>query len=712
MLIDVFRHQEKLYVHPVKAQQRYSPTLYMLHVRDGDEFRPVTQSATISEIMTANPRFGFEASARRRGVVTRAFVSAEEELSAATRIGETGAEVPMPTRRLLRMIVSRDERVLELVEKYLTLEDVLGVKRRLIGTGLIGGKSVGMLLARAILEKESPDWGARLEPHDSFYVGSDVYYTFVVRNGLWWVRERQRDPTSFLDGAERARQRMLVGTFPEYVVRQFGEMLDYFGQSPIIVRSSSLLEDNFGNAFAGKYESVFCANQGPRHKRLEDFLSAVRTIYASTMSEEALTYRAQRGLLERDEQMALLVQRVSGGMYGDLFYPQIAGVGLSYNPYAWSDYIDPEAGMMRMVFGLGTRAVDRCDDDYTRIVALNAPERRPEATIDDVRRYSQKRVDVIDLRANQLVSSEFRSLAERSPDLPLDMFASRDSDLERRAAETGRGEVFSRMLTFDRLLKKTDFVADMRRMLDTLQGVYDYPVDIEFTANFSSDDAYRINLVQCRPLQVKGGGAIAEPPEVAAENLVLEASGAVIGQSRVEEIDRLIYVVPSVYGQMPVGRRHSVARLVGQLAHLSDDAGGRLMLVGPGRWGTTTPSLGVPIRFGEINTVSVLCELVTMREGLVPDVSLGTHFFNELVEMDVLYVALFPGKEGNLLNEMILGGSANRLAELVPSATDLADAVRVMDIAALPGSPVLKLNANALTQKVVCYLDAGASPRR
>ena len=102
---------------------------------------------------------------------------------------------------------------------------------------------------------------------------------------------------------------MLKGTFPEFILEQFVEMLDYFGQSPIIVRSSSLLEDNFGNAFSGKYESVFCANQGTRSERLEAFLSAVRRVYASTMSRDALMYRADRGLLDSDEQMALLVQQ-------------------------------------------------------------------------------------------------------------------------------------------------------------------------------------------------------------------------------------------------------------------------------------------------------------------------------------------------------------------------------------------------------------------
>ena len=73
------------------------------------------------------------------------------------------------------------------------------------------------------------------------------------------------------------------------------------------------------------------------------------------------------------------------------------------------------------------------------------------------------------------------------------------------------------------------------------------------------------------------------------------------------------------------------------------------MLIGPGRWGTTTPSLGVPVSFAEIDTVSVLCEIVAMRDDLVPDVSLGTHFFNDLVEMDILYLALFPGRQGQLL---------------------------------------------------------------
>jgi hypothetical protein len=513
------------------------------------------------------------------------------------------------------------------------------------------------------------------------------------------------DSNVLLRGAERPRQRMLTGHFSEYIRHQFEEMLDYFGQSPIIVRSSSLLEDNFGNSFAGKYESVFLANQGPREKRLQDFLSAVRTIYASTMSEKALSYRVARGMLERDEQMALLVQRVSGSVFGNLFFPHIAGVGLSVNPYVWSEYIDPEAGMMRLVFGLGTRAVDRADDDYTRVVALNAPDRRPESNFDEVRRYSQRRADILDLGANQLVSDSFSAIARRCPDLPLDIIASLDEEQARRATEGGATDAFPWVITFDKLFTQTAFVRDMAEMLKILQEAYSYPVDVEFTANFFSDSSYKINLVQCRPLQVKGGGAITDPPaSLKPEDRILEAHGAVIGQSRLVPVQRMIYVEPAVYGQLPQAERYNVARLIGRLTHAEGASPGTIMLLGPGRWGTTTPSLGIPVRFPDINTVSVLCEIVAMRDDLVPDVSLGTHFLNELIEMDILYLALFPTRPDNFLKKEFFASRPNRMAELLPDAADWAGTIRVMDFPDADGWAV-KLHANTLKQKVVCYLE-------
>jgi hypothetical protein len=719
VVLDVYRHKERMYLHPVKVQQRYSPTMYMLHAMTDGDMVPLTQSATTTEILASIPWGRVGPGGLELGLWEQTFMQAQEARQKSSREPAEQAKAAELRHRLTRMIVSRESRMGELVEKHLDLGDVLAVATRMIGTGLVGGKSVGMLLARAILRQAAPRWGELLEEHDSFYIGSDVFYTFLVRNGVWWVREKQKDPARFLEGAETARRRMLTGEFPAPVVRQFEQMLDYFGQSPIIVRSSSLLEDNFGNSFAGKYDSVFCANQGSRHKRLEDFMSAVRTIYASSMSERALTYRAQRGLLDRDEQMALLVQRVSGSLHDTLFYPQVAGVGFSFNPYVWNEGIDPKAGMLRLVFGLGTRAVDRSDDDYTRVVALNAPQLRPETNFDEVRQYSQRRVDVLDLQANQLVSNTFPDVARHSGDVPLDMFASQDAELINRAEQAGQHDVFPWVLTFQKLFDQTDFIKDMREMLAVLQKAYANPVDVEFTANFFGAGSYKIDLLQCRPLQVRGAEAITQLPKVPRKNLVLEAHGAVIGESRVTAVDRLIYVSPAVYGQLPVSDRYAIARLIGQLAHLGGAGKSKtLMLLGPGRWCTTTPSLGVPVRFADINTAAIICEIVAMRDDLVPDVSLGTHFLNEMVEMDVLYLALFPGRKDNFLDREFFEGSGsksgagsgsgsktpNRLTELLPEAARWADAVKVIDVAAL-GRGALKLHANTLKQQVVCYLE-------
>ncbi len=698
VLVDVYSREDNRYIYPVKVQQRYSPTMYMLHTWEGGQFRPVTESSTVSQILTSLPWRLRGPSAEGQGIWERTFLAARGLLG---RNGDIdGEEYKKYFHRIVRMMITRDERVFELVTRHMDLPGALKIGGRMIGTGLIGGKSVGMLLARAILAGQDSRWREMLEPHDSFFIGSDVFYTYLVRNGLWWDRQKQRDPDNFLEGAERARQRILTGEFPEYINEQFSQMLDYFGQSPIIVRSSSLLEDNFGNAFAGKYESVFCANQGSRQKRLKDFVSAVRTIYASTMSEKALRYRAERGLLDRDEQMALLVQRVSGGFRGRLFYPQIAGVGFSFNPYVWNEDIDASAGMIRVVFGLGTRAVNRWDDDYTRVVALNVPQKRPEANFDEARQYAQRKVDVLDLEANQLVSVRFEDILQHSEVPNVSLFAS----------PTGP-EGGHMVLTFEQLLSETSFAADMRKMLATLQEAYDYPVDVEFTANLPrrglpDGKGCRVNLVQCRPLQVKGGGRIVAPPQnIADDKLILDARGAVIGQSRIVDIERIIYVAPQVYGKLPIGDRHSVARLIGKLTHLQGQNKLVTILLGPGRWGTTTPSLGVPAAFGDISTVDVLGEIVAMREDFVPDVSLGTHYFSDLVERDILYLAIFPDKAGNRLNDEFFESAPNKLAELIPSAEKWTDAVRVIDVADLPNSPTLKLNANSLDQRAVLYLE-------
>lgn len=694
-MLDVFRLDGRLYIRPVKVQHRSRNAMNTIHVRNGEAFLPVKDSAVLAPILSRTqwPRLQSD---RRVGYWRRLFRDAEIVAEECRENGCPPGRREEMTRRLRWALRVHRSGIAPLVERYLTLEDFLAIRDRMIGIGSVGGKTLGMLAARAILREQDPDLCGRLEVHDSFFVGAEVFITFLVENDVWWLREQQKNPESFLRGLDEGRKRILAGKFPEGILEQFQGMLDYFGESPYIVRSSSILEDARGNAFSGKYESVFVANRGSREKRKQALLDAVRFVYASVLDEETLRYRRRRGLLESEERMALLIMRVSGAPHGHYYYPQAAGVGLSFNPFVWHKDIDPEAGVVRLVFGLGTRAVDRCDDDYTRLVALNAPSRRPEADLDDVREHSQRRMDCLDLQESKFVSLPFREVISHGPEFPLDLYLSR----------TDEGFF---LVTFDRLLTETSVARDLRRMLEILEAAYEHPVDVEFTLNFLADGSYRIHLLQCRTFQIRREIGAMSSGTQATGTALLAAHGAVIGVSREQPLSRIVYIVTEKYAELSERNRYAVARLIGQInkIHSADDRG--LMLIGPGRWGTHSPSLGIPVSFTEISRTSVVCEVVAMHERLIPDVSLGTHFFNDLVEHDMLYVAYFPKKVGNSIDDEWFRSAKSRLLELEPTASALAEIVRVIDCRDA-GQPVW-LRADATDQKALVFLAGAAGGR-
>ena len=678
ILIDVYRYDGTLYLHALKVDQRYSPTMYLFHKWNGETLEPVTDSATTAAVSRASAWPGLQsASYRMIGMWDQRFMHAEECLHAVAHGERNAEELNIHFDHLACQLLTQEPQMLALIRKYLTLEELIDTWKHVIGSGMIGGKAVGMLVARGILEKADSSWKQRLERHDSFFVAADLFYTFLVTNDCWWIREKQKNPSTLLDGLEEARARIMKGTFPTYVMNRFSDMLDYFGQSPIVVRSSSLLEDTFLNSFPGKYDSIFCPNQGTRQQRLDEFLHAVRLVYASSLSEEALVYRAKRGVLDRDEQMALLVQRVSGNQYDGVFYPHLAGVGMSLNPFVWSSELDPEAGLLRLVFGLGTRAVDRNDDDYTRILALDAPFKRPEGSQEDIRQHTQRRIDYVDLRRNTCTSDYFVDLVDKSPTLPVEYFAERPLVMTR----DGTYQSGPWQLELDQVLRQIPLVADLRRMLTTIREAYGCEVEIEFTVNLQSKTQYTINLLQCRPLRIRRrdrgiGLSIAPPPET----VLLRTHGAVLGASRVTVVDRICYVSPTNYSKLSTQVRYAVARLVGKLVHLPKPKRvERLMLIGPGRFGTTVPELGIPVSSGEINGVSVLCEINVMHEGLNPELSLGTHFFHELVESNMLYLGCAVSRPDNQFRQEYFETAPNRLTDLLPGEDTLSHVVRVIE---------------------------------
>jgi len=699
LLLDLYNIDGRYCLHPLKVWKRYSPTMFLPHLQQDAEYVPITSSVDATKLLAYISERGLKPAERALDYWDRLFLQATE-LSENPDASEMARQHTLD--RLCRVMIGRDERILTLAKKHFTLEDLCAVKSRLIGTGFVGGKAVGMLLANKIVSKDEFDLSRHLEPHDSFYVGSDVFYTYLVENGCWKLRMEQKTRDGYFGVAAELRDRLLKGRFPDQVRDQFQEMIEYFGQSPIIVRSSSLLEDAFGNAFAGKYESIFCVNQGGPEERYANFVEAVRKVYASTMSENALTYRLQRGLDQRDEQMALLVQRVSGSYRKSYFFPDLAGVGMSHNAFVWKPDLDPKAGMLRLVFGLGTRAVNRVEDDYPQIIALDQPLVRPLSGVDDVRKYSQHRVDLLDTKENALTTVPFRQLLAEKLDIKLDLVAVRDYQLARQARQQGAGPKEYWLLTFEKLLTETSFVQIMQRILKILESHYEYPVDIEFTVNFTHEARCIINLLQCRPLQTSGRhGHVEMPEQPDPQKVLFKCEGYFMGGSICKDIRKIIYVEPQAYMDLPLSGKYDIARLVGKLnRQVTDREAEATILLGPGRWGTTTPSLGIPVGFHEINNVAVLAEIAYEGGNLMPELSFGTHFFQDLVEGDIFYVALFPRRPGTVFNKAILDEMDNELPAVVPESEKYANVVKFFRF----GAETLRIVSDVTDQKVICLL--------
>jgi hypothetical protein len=664
LLLDVYIVREQLYVHPLKVWERYSPTMFFPHLINGEKAVSITASAAAAALFSG------------MGKSTRSRDYWEDTLEQAVLALDKGTESQSKTKKLLiGLMIGKEARITGLAEKYFSLRDILDVASREIGTGLIGGKSVGMLLGRKILETNVTEnnW----EPHDSYYLGADIFYTYIVQNGWWELRTRQKSPEGYFALAPELREKLLRGKFPDTIREQFVQMLEHYGQSPIIVRSSSLLEDNFGNAFAGKYESVFCANQGSPEVRFEAFEQAVRVVYASAMSDDALAYRQTRGLAGKDEQMAILVQRVSGDHYGDLFFPHIAGVGKSSNLYVWNKDIDPDAGMLRLVFGLGTRAVDRVSGDYARIVSLDHPEKGPPVNHGDEKKFSQHNADVLNLRENCLTEIPLDSLSDYDLKTDKNIFSRVDNDALTRLQELGvQYNATPQIFDFSGLLTKTEFPRLVSGVLMSLKKAYDYPVDIEFTANFNGDGSFRFNLLQCRPLQTKGFGKAVEIPKLEQVNVFFSSSkGNFMGGNVRLPLDCVIFIKAKEYLELPERDKYQAARIIGTLNQKLK--GHSVLLAGPGRWGTTTPSLGVPVNFSELCNMAVLCEVSYQQGGLMPELSFGSHFFQDIVESGIFYAAIFEGNEGVSFNPTFILERENVFETILPAEKTWANVFHI-----------------------------------
>jgi hypothetical protein len=623
----------------------------------------------------------------------------ESDLSVAIR---TSLKVGL----LQRFFVDRLD-FINVAKHHVDVEDFYDLVPRIVlpaeSHGRLGGKAAGLFLAAKVLECETEhaDLLSGLRTPKTWFVASDGILDFIRSNQLNEVYDRK-----YME-IERVRrdypfiiQVFKNSTFTPEISQGLAAVLDQLTDRPLIVRSSSMLEDRLGASFSGKYKSLFLANRGTKRQRLEALQDAIAEIWASVFGPDPIEYRAERGLVDFREEMGILIQEVVGTQVGHYFLPAFSGVAFSNNEYRWSPRIRRGDGLVRMVPGLGTRAVDRMSDDYPVLVSPGQPGLRANVTVDEVARYSPKWADVINLETNAFetvdVVALMRTHGDRYP-LARQLVSLLDGDrLREPMGLEPHWERDNIVVTFEGLIRATPFLKQIAATLDVLRSRLGVPVDVEF-----AHDGRELYLLQCRSQSHSAQHLPAViPHDLPRERIVFSAT-RYVPNGRVTDVAYVVYVDPEAYARLATHKELiEVARVVGHLNSLLPRR--RFVLIGPGRWGSRGDiKLGVSVTYSDINNAAMLIEVARQKGNYVPQLSFGTHFFQDLVEADIRYLPLYPDEEGVVFREEFFTQSPNRLPRLLPEHAHLADVVRVIDVAERSGGHLLHVLMNADSEEAV-----------
>ncbi len=482
--------------------------------------------------------------------------------------------------------------------------------------------------------------------------------------------------------------------FPIEIIKGLSMALDDLGNKPLIVRSSSLLEDRMGTAFSGKYKSLFLANQGTKQERMDALTDAIAEVYGSIFGPDPIEYRAERGLLDFHEEMGIMIQEVVGQKCGDYFFPAFAGVAFSNNEFRWSPRIKREDGLARLVPGLGTRAVDRVSDDYPILISPGIPNLRVNVTAEETMRYSPKRIDVINLKTCTFESKEISALlaecGHEYPGIEKVVSVYEDDHVYSPSAINLDFTKSNLFVTFEGWISRTPFVRQLQTILKTLQDKMNTPVDIEF-----AHDGSNLYLLQCRPQSSTAGNVASTIPKDIAEERIIFTANRYISNGKLPDITHIVYVDPEKYSQLERSEDMlEVGQAVGKLNKLLPKR--RFILMGPGRWGSRGDiKLGVPVTYSDFNNTAALIEIARKKGNYVPELSFGTHFFQDLVEASIRYLPLYPDDPGIVFNERFLLTAQNYFADILPESAALADTIHVIEIPRTASGRVLRVLMNA-----------------
>ncbi|MFC1516327.1 PEP/pyruvate-binding domain-containing protein [Thermodesulfobacteriota bacterium] len=610
---------------------------------------------------------------------------------------------------LINYFISNQLPFIGIGKQHITIRDIHDLVENIVWSrrrsGKIGGKAAGMFLAYKVLIPKLTQGDPEIERYvrmpESYFFNSGIFSDFLDYNNLDQFHTQKYKTREVLEeDYKNIADLFRKASFPPDVVEDFREFLERVGEHPLILRSSSLLEDNFGYAFSGKYDSFFVANQGNLEKRLNDFIWGLKQVHMSTFGPGPILYRRDHDLLDFDERMGILVQKVVGRRHGDYFFPFAAGVGFSYSSYGWTSRIKKEDGLVRLVFGLGTRAVDRIGEGYPRMIYLSHPMLRPEAGAEQIMKYSQKLVDVLNLKTGRFETIAYNTLMREidHPDFFYAVSINEDGHLAAPMFKTQQIDPAKTCMTFENLVSKTSFVQLMKKMLRQLQEAYGRPVDIEFAW-----DDEQLYILQCRSLAVsKEVGEVSLPKDLPQEQVIF-TNNQVVSSSIIPDVEYVVYVCPKAYGKLSTyDEKLAVGRVVSRLNRQLEDK--RYALFGPGRWGSNDINLGVKVGYEDINHTLILGEIAFEQDGYTPEVSYGTHFFNDLVEAQIAPIAIFPDNTDAAFREEFFINKNNYLSQFGSDLTEFESVVHVVHVPASNAGKFLHVYQNNEEQQGIGFL--------
>ncbi|MDL2329324.1 nucleotidyltransferase domain-containing protein [Desulfosarcina sp. OttesenSCG-928-A07] len=605
--------------------------------------------------------------------------------------------------------LTSDAYLVDLMVENLRIEDFLPVLQRIIGSGNsmgnLGGKGAGLFIASQLLRHEEADDPLlqNIKIPLTWFIAADQLVDFLHFNDLEELNSyKYNSPVELRATYDSVVAKIKKAFLPPQTVQMLRVVLEEFRGSPLVVRSSSLMEDRHSGAFSGKYKSLFLANQGTRQEKLVALTDAILEVYASMYNPDALQYRRERSMLNTPEQMGVLIQEVVGQKVGKYYLPAFAGVAFSHNLLRWSSRITREGGLSRMVMGLGTRAVDRLKDDYPVIFSPGQPELLINQTPSDVYYYSPRHIDLINMETGSFETVPLRDFLHEAGDAfpHLNRYVSvyQDNFIQEKSAFALSPQNDEMVVTFKTLLAG-DTPRRLKRILDVLSDRFGSPIDIEFAS-----DGESLCLLQCRP-QTSGlqGGPAPIPQNLGHQDMIFTAS-RFVSDALIENILYVVYVDADAYSALGTPEElKAVGRVVGLLNSFLPRR--KFILMGPGRWGSRGDmKLGVTVTYSDISGTAALIEVAKERRSYVPEVSFGTHFFQDLVEAGIAYLPLYPDQEGIVFKESFFRSTPNLLPHIFPQYAWLQEVVRVFDIPASYQGRTLSLHMNADLEQAVAFL--------